>query len=135
MMDAFLSACKPFDLKPQLMMCWCSKLYSIIYVRYILNILKTISKREKKLPKYSQDSFIPFYAAVTAVQFDTKEFLYESGSYCISFLKRKRLQADGIINFPCAIVKRPICREQLIHTFEQFPQNSLIIQIKWCLKH
>ena len=118
-MDDFLSPCKSFDLKPQLMMCWCSKLYSIIYVRYILNILKTTSKCDKKLPKFSQDSFIPFFAAVTSVQFDTKEFLYESGSYCISFLKRKRLKADGIINFPFAIVKRPICREQLIHTFEE----------------
>ena len=63
---------------------------------------------------------IPFFCFILVLQY----VCMDQGSYCVSFLRFPEEEAaEGIINFPCAIVKSPICREQQIHTSEQFSQK------------
>lgn len=102
-MDDFLSSRKSFNLKPQLMMCWCSKIYHIIYVWNILNRLK---KKKNIWQCYKRWKILQIGRGFLWYLIYT--LCMDLGFYCVSFLKfpeedaaegKKELISQGAIVF------------------------------------
>ena len=130
-MDDFLSSRKSFNLKPQLMMCWCSKIYHIIYVWNILNRLK---KKKNIWQCYKRWKILQIGRGFLWYLIYTLSM--DLGFYCVSFLKfPEEDAAEGkkeLISQGC----NRICREQHFHTVENCSQNffKVWIFLLWCPK-
>ena len=107
-------------------------LYHLCSLYFRNKIFSAHNLKYSKLPTYEfslvfavVDSFIPLVYICCILYFALQYVCMDQGSYCVSFLRFPEEEAaEGIINFPCAIVKSPICREQQIHTSEQFSQKN-----------